>query len=72
LEYLKQQQQELWRGDGAIEINFGVTFHLFVLFCLFEAWSLCIALVVSGTRSEDEAGLKLTEIRLPLPPECWD
>ena len=20
----------------------------------------------------DQAGLKLTEIRLPLPPECWD
>ena len=20
----------------------------------------------------DQAGLELTEIRLPLPPECWD
>ena len=25
-----------------------------------------------GTYSVDHAGLKLTEIHLPLPPECWD
>ncbi|KAH0508247.1 Cytochrome P450 3A25 [Microtus ochrogaster] len=25
-----------------------------------------------GTSSVDQAGLELTEIRLPLPPECWD
>ncbi|XP_052600304.1 bcl-2 homologous antagonist/killer isoform X3 [Peromyscus californicus insignis] len=25
-----------------------------------------------GTRSVAQAGLKLTEICLPLPPECWD
>jgi hypothetical protein len=25
-----------------------------------------------GTYYVDHAGLKLTEIHLPLPPECWD
>ena len=25
-----------------------------------------------GTHSVDQAGLELTEIHLPLPPECWD
>jgi hypothetical protein len=25
-----------------------------------------------GTFSVDQAGPKLTEICLPLPPECWD
>ncbi|KAH0503848.1 Olfactory receptor 2T29 [Microtus ochrogaster] len=25
-----------------------------------------------GTSSVDQGGLELTEIRLPLPPECWD
>ena len=25
-----------------------------------------------GTHSEDQAGLNLTEIQLPLPPECWN
>ena len=25
-----------------------------------------------GAYSVDQAGLDLTEIRLPLPPECWD
>jgi hypothetical protein len=24
------------------------------------------------THSIDQAGLKLTEIHLPLPPDCWD
>ena len=34
--------------------------------------SICIALACSGTCSVDQAGLELTEICLPLPPECWD
>ena len=25
-----------------------------------------------GTHSVDQAGLELTDIHLPLPPECWD
>jgi hypothetical protein len=25
-----------------------------------------------GTHSEDQAGLELSEIFLPLPPKCWD
>ena len=33
---------------------------------------LCVALAVSGTHSVDQAGLELTEIHLPLPPECWN
>ena len=39
---------------------------------LSETGFLCIALTVGGTHSVDRAGLELTEIFLPLPPECWD
>ena len=46
-------------------------FYLFVLvfedrvsLCSFGAWP--------GTSSVAQAGLELTELRLPLPPKCWD
>jgi hypothetical protein len=40
-------------------------YFIFICFSLFS-------LAYSGTHSVDQAGLKLTETRLPLPPECWD
>ena len=33
---------------------------------------LCNFGACPGTRPVDQAGLELTEIRLPLPPKCWD
>ena len=44
----------------------------FLFVCLF-VWnrvSLCSS-GSPGTHSIDQAGLKLTEILLPMPPECW-
>ena len=44
-----------------------------VLFCFFlDGVSLCNSPSCPETHSVDQAGLKLTEIHLPLPPECWD
>ena len=42
----------------------------FCLFVLFWYRILFLAPGCPATRSVDQAGLKLTEIRLPLPPEC--
>ena len=50
-------------------------FFLFVclLFWFFEIEFLCItALAVLELALVDQAGLKLIEICLPLPPKCWD
>ena len=52
-------------------------FVLLVLFCfalLFNTGFLCVALAVLELRTGtvDQVGLELTEICLPLPPECWD
>jgi hypothetical protein len=51
-------------------------FYLFIylfiyLFTLKQSFFLCIS-VCLGTHSVDQPGLELTEIHLPLPPECWD
>ena len=46
--------------------------HLFI-YWFFEAGYLCVALVpVLELALVDQVSLKLTEIRLPLPPECRD
>ena len=44
----------------------------FFFFFFFETGFLCGFGTCPGTSSVDQAGLELTEIRLPLPPECWD
>ena len=49
----------------------------FVLFCfifvlLFETGFLCSFGACPRTCSVDQAGLKLTEIHLSLPSQCWD
>jgi hypothetical protein len=41
------------------------------LFFFQERVSLC-RVGYSETYSVDQSGLELTEICLPLPPECWD
>ena len=63
-------------GDQTQVIQFGdrypyrtislsqVIFILRPFLCSFEA--------CTGTCSVHQAGLELTEIHLPLPPECWD
>ena len=48
--------------------------YLFVWFlfvCFSETWFLCVVLTVLEI-SEDQAGLELIEIHLPLLPECPD
>ena len=39
--------------------------------CLFETGFLCIALAVLELTLQTRLALN-SEIRLPLPPECWD
>ena len=47
-------------------------FIFFILFCFVETGFLSVALVPAVELAlVDQAGLKLTEIWLPLPPECW-
>ena len=48
--------------------------HLFfVLFFVFSRQGFSVGLEpVLELALVDQAGLELTEIRLPLPPECWD
>jgi hypothetical protein len=41
------------------------------LFVIQDRISLC-SFGHLGTRSVDQTGLELTEMCLPLPPECWD
>jgi hypothetical protein len=40
-------------------------------FFFFFLWFLCVALAILAC-SVEQAGLELTEIHLPLPPESWD
>ena len=51
-----------------------ISFHFFFsFFWIFEAGFLCVtALAVFELALVDQAGLELTEICLPLPPECWN
>jgi hypothetical protein len=39
---------------------------------IFKTGFLCVALAVLELGSVDQDGLELTEIHLPLPPECRD
>ena len=46
--------------------------HFFTFFWYFrQGFSVLLELVLE-LALVDHAGLKLTEIRLPLTPECWD
>ena len=52
--------------------NFVVVVVAFLLFC-FPRQGFSVALEpVLELALVDQAGLELTEIRLPLPPECWN
>jgi hypothetical protein len=50
--------------------GFGLVWFGLVWFGFQDRVSLCSP-GCPGTHSVDQAGLKLTEILLPLPPECW-
>ena len=53
-------------------IHFLVSFKFYFILYLFrDRLSLCSP-GCPGTCLIDQAGLQLTEIYLPLPPECWD
>ena len=47
-------------------------FFVFCFFWFFETGFLCSFGACPGTPFVDQAGLKLTEIGLLLPPKCWD
>ena len=50
----------------------GYSFFLFFSFFLFSRQGFSVALIpVLDLALVDQAGLKLTEIRLLLPPKCW-
>ena len=57
----------LYAEWGSIWFTF---LFLFFFFFFFLRQGLYIALAVCGIHSVDQAPLKLTEIPLPLPPEC--
>jgi hypothetical protein len=46
-------------------------FFVYLVFGVLRWVSLCNP-GCSGTHSVDQAGLELTEVCLPLLPECWD
>jgi hypothetical protein len=51
---------------------FQLFIYLFIyLFWFFETGSLCIALAVLELTLQTRLASN-SEIRLPLPPECWD
>ena len=45
-------------------------YFYYFIFLFLETGFLCI-FGCSGTHSVDQIGLRLTEIHLSLPPECW-
>jgi hypothetical protein len=45
---------------------------VFYLFVCFETGCFCLTACFTTTPSVDQAGLELTDILLPLPPEFWD
>ena len=48
-----------------------IFFVLFFVFILRQGFSVALEPVLE-LALVDQAGLELTEICLPLPPECWD
>jgi hypothetical protein len=56
---------------NVVEKALGSKFFKFGLFASQDRISLC-SLGCPGSSFIDQAGLELTEIHLPLPPECWD
>ena len=45
---------------------------LLLLYCFSETGFLCSFGASPGTCFVDQTSIELTEIRLPLSPECWD
>jgi hypothetical protein len=61
---------EFWkRADSG---NLRLSFFLVVVVDDSDCWVSLGSSGCPGTHFVDQAGLELTEIHLPLPPECWD
>ena len=62
------------RGWETGRVDIGCKFHLslFLSLLVLDRVSLCKSWSCPGMRFIDQAGLKLTEIHLRLPPKCWD
>ena len=64
-------------SEANVALNFGSltwsgSFRQYI-YLFFETGFFCVALEpVLELALVDQAGLELTEICLPLPPECWD
>ena len=59
--------------SGYWEWFFVCLFFACLFVCLLETGFLSLTvLAVLEIAFVDQAGLELTEIHLPLPPECWD
>ena len=66
------QNNNLWLPSPPNHFTVELPF-CFVLFYCFSRQGISVALEpVLEPALVDQAGLKLTEIHLPLPPECWD
>ena len=52
-------------------MGFGVCVCVLLLLFLRQGFSVALEPVLE-LALVDQTGLKLTEIHLPLPPECWD
>jgi hypothetical protein len=52
--------------------NLGKLVPFCCLFCFVLRHAFLYRTGCLGTASVVQAGLSLTEIRLPLPPECWN
>ena len=68
------ENRQTGEGEGKGLWSQGHFFFFFFSFVLVfqDRVSLCNSPGCTGTRSVDQAGLRLTEIHLPLPLRCWD
>ena len=66
------QAQPLSKARASLRASFlsQASFLLFFVFCLFFKTGFLCSPGSPRTHSVDQAGLELTELHLPLPPEC--
>ena len=54
-----------------MQYHCGLVPFLFFVFLFFLRWGFLYSPGCPGTHYVDQAGFQLTEMLLPLPPECW-